>query len=351
MKRARGSSLTYYNNAKKALALVHRVDEVKDIRDKAEAMQVYARQAKDGVLIAHATEIRMRAEIRAGEILAEMARAGERAKSKDTLARGRTQQPRAAPKLSDLGVNKTQSSRWQKLAAMPPEKQEQTIRRRVQIAVAAAEDDKAVVSAARAERHENKRKQREDREQALAGKILALPQKKYGVVYADPEWRWEAWSEKGLDSASADNHYPTSVATVIAERDVASIAAEDSVLFLWATAPMIEAALSVMRARGFAYKSQAVWDKEIPGTGYWFRNQHEILLVGTRGNVPAPAEGTQWSSVLRERRTQHSVKPNCAYEMIESYFPNVPQIELNARKARKGWDQWGNEAPLDEAAE
>jgi len=80
---------------------------VKDIRDKAIAMQAYARQAKDITLIAQATEIRMRAERRAGELLREMAERGERAASTDTLARGRTVLPREVPKLSDLGVSKS----------------------------------------------------------------------------------------------------------------------------------------------------------------------------------------------------------------------------------------------------
>src|SRR5215831_9738818 len=109
--------LARYDAACRALAAAHRVDEVKSIRDKAVAMQAYAKQAKDTTLITQATEIRMRAERRAGEMLIEMAEREERHAGK--AAKGsRVATPTTAPKLSDLGINKTQSSRWQALAAL-----------------------------------------------------------------------------------------------------------------------------------------------------------------------------------------------------------------------------------------
>jgi len=190
-----------------------------------------------------------------------------------------------------------------------------------------------------------KKHERKKREHDLASKILALPQKKYGLILADPQWRFEPWSrETGMDRA-ADNHYPTSVLEVIKARDVPSIAADDCVLFQWATSPMLPQALEVMKAWGFAYVSGAVWVKDRIGTGYWFRNRHELLLVGTRGNVPAPAMGTQWDSVIAAAAGDHSAKPDAVLKMIEAYFPSVPKIELNCRGVpRPGWDAWGNEA-------
>lgn len=118
-----------YENAKKALAELRRVDEVKQILNKAIAMQIYAQQAKDQTLINHATDVRMRSEIRAGELLREMKVRGERAKPGD--AGGGTDssgvRPSVNPTLSDLGVTKTQSSRWQKLASLAPDEQEAKI--------------------------------------------------------------------------------------------------------------------------------------------------------------------------------------------------------------------------------
>jgi N6-adenosine-specific RNA methylase IME4 len=193
---------------------------------------------------------------------------------------------------------------------------------------------------------------RAEREAELGGKQLALPRRKYGIIVADPEWRFEPWSrETGMDRA-ADNHYPTSCTEVIAARDVASIAADDCVLFLWATAPMLPQALEVMTAWGFEYRTHFVWAKDRIGTGYWNRNKHELLLVGGRGNVPAPAPGEQWPSVINASVEEHSVKPEVFLEMIEGQFRTLPKIELNRRgPARPGWDAWGNEAEPAEAAE
>lgn len=188
-----------------------------------------------------------------------------------------------------------------------------------------------------------KAEKRDAKERDLGAKQVDLPEAKFGVILADPEWKFDVWSEKGKDR-SADNHYPTSETFVIANRDVPSIAADDCVLFLWATVPMLPQALQVMEGWGFQYKSHIVWEKDRIGTGYWFRNAHELLLVGTKGNIPAPAPGTQRPSVIEGRVTKHSAKPEVFHELIEQYFPTLPKIELNRRgPARKGWAAWGNE--------
>jgi N6-adenosine-specific RNA methylase IME4 len=201
-----------------------------------------------------------------------------------------------------------------------------------------------------------KKERRVQREISLAAKIEALPTRRYGVILADPEWRFEPYSrESGMDR-SPDNHYPTSGTDDIAARDVPSIAADDCVLFLWATAPMLPDALRVMAAWGFEYKSHLIWAKErsgeARGTGYWFSSEHELLLVGTKGNVPAPAMGAQWRSLITARVEGHSEKPEVFLEMVEDYFPTLPKIELNRRgPARKGWDAWGLETDRVEDAE
>jgi hypothetical protein len=90
------------------------VDEVKDIRDKAVADAAYARQAQDRDMILWATEIKLRAERRTGELLRETAKSGAR------HARGKTSsRTEVLPILKKMGISEDQSSDWQKLAAIP----------------------------------------------------------------------------------------------------------------------------------------------------------------------------------------------------------------------------------------
>ena len=191
---------------------------------------------------------------------------------------------------------------------------------------------------------------RADREEELAEKIAdasyAVGHQVYGVIYADPPWRMEPYSrETGLNRA-ADNHYPTMTREQLLDMAVMRTApAKDCVLFCWATVPMLESALEWMAHYGFEYRSHCAWIKNQIGTGFWFRNQHELLLVGVRGEVPAPAPGTQFSSVIHAPVGEHSAKPPAFAEMIEELFPNLPALELFARGPRLGWDTWGNEAP------
>jgi len=337
------ADLVRYQAARHALAEASRIDEVKDIRDKAIAMQIYAAQAKDGELIAHATDIRLRAERRIGELMEDERRAGTLAKG----GGGKHGRKRVAggPALLERGIDKHLADRARKMAAIPEAKFEAFAAKRSKLAVAATEGDREVVLAAKAERHANARAKRAERETAVAGKIAALPEKRYGVIYADPEWKFETYSDKGKLETSAENSYTTSTLDEIKARDVPSISANDCVLFLWATAPMLPHAIEVMAAWGFEYKSHAIWEKDKGGTGYWFINWHELLLVGTRGKIPAPAQGSQWPSVIDAPRGRHSEKPKIFYDLIEGYYPNVPKIELNARDKRDGWDSWGFEAP------
>lgn len=332
------TELAKYDTACRALAEARTVDEVMGVRDEAERLRLYGRQAKNRELIADATEIMLRAERRLGQLIALAKQSGQ-------LVQGRQKEGEKvdAPdifrlRLADVGIGRDLSARAQHTAELPQAAFDTMVAdTRDRIISKGAKLLNPLSTAQKQER-------RAVREAVTALKISALPEQKFGVIYADPEWRFEPWSRlTGMDRA-ADNHYATSSVEEIAKRNVPAIAADDCVLFLWATVPMLPAALFVMERWGFDYKSHIVWCKEKIGTGYWFRNRHELLLVGTKGEPVAPAMGQQWDSVARPRDPgTHSKKPDLFRKIIETYYPTTPKVELNAADTEDwpGWTRWG----------
>jgi hypothetical protein len=140
--------LVRYDEAKRAVAAAHRVDEVKAIRDKAQALAAYAKQAKDNDMIAWVTEIKVRAERRAGQLSHDMPKnKGARLHGKNadgTYRRSHDATAEAVPTLAELGVSKDQSSRWQKLATMQIAAAHKTTRRLHRIARSSAAQSKAL---------------------------------------------------------------------------------------------------------------------------------------------------------------------------------------------------------------
>jgi N6-adenosine-specific RNA methylase IME4 len=198
-----------------------------------------------------------------------------------------------------------------------------------------------------------KRERRAARERELAAATLeasrVLGRKLYAVILADPPWNFRAYSEITGQDRGAVNHYPVMGLDEIKALSIP--ATKDAALFLWATVPMLPHALETMAAWGFTYKSSFAWVKDKRGLGFWNRNRHELLLVGTRGNIPCPAPGTQFDSVIEAPRGRHSEKPVIVREMIAQMFPNLPKLEMFARDQRvDGWTFWGNEV-VDEGGQ
>ena len=160
----------------------------------------------------------------------------------------------------------------------------------------------------------------------------------YNVIYADPPWRYN-FSKDSKDDIEA--HYPTMPLEEIKALQLPTT--EQAVLFLWATAPKLREALEVMDVWGFEYKTNAVWDKERIGMGYYFRGQHELLLVGNKGGMSPPSSDARRSSVIRKKRTKHSEKPPEVHEIIAAMYPAGKYLEVFARKEYPGWVVMGNE--------
>lgn len=170
-------------------------------------------------------------------------------------------------------------------------------------------------------------------------------EKKYGIIYADPPWKY---AQKRL-SGAAEHHYPTMSIEELCALPVADLAAEDSALFLWATFPQLPEALRLIKAWGFTYKTAAfVWLKLnkksytwFYGLGFWTRGNAEICLLATRGHPKRKSAGIH--QFIISPIEQHSKKPDITREKIVALMGDIPRIELFARQETAGWDTWGNE--------
>lgn len=180
------------------------------------------------------------------------------------------------------------------------------------------------------------------RQDELKTETPPFPEGKFSVLYVDPPWRF-SYTESA--NRAIENHYPTLSLEELKTLPVKEHTRDNCVLFLWAPAPMLRQAFELMEAWGFSYETSAVWDKMRIGMGYYFRQQHEHLLLGTKGSPRVPLPRNRPPSILRAPRGKHSQKPAKVYELIERMYPHFAKIELFARptQLRPGWTFWGNE--------
>ncbi|MFG6332704.1 MAG: DNA methyltransferase [Lachnospiraceae bacterium] len=167
----------------------------------------------------------------------------------------------------------------------------------------------------------------------------------YQIIYADPPWRYD---QKSLQGA-AEKHYATMSMEELCGLPVEQISAKDSLLFLWATFPQLPAALRLISAWGFKYKTVAfLWlkknrkaDSWFFGLGFWTRGNAELCLLATRGHPKRRAANIH--QFIISPIEAHSKKPDIVRDKIVALAGDVPRIELFARQETPGWDVWGNE--------
>lgn len=176
--------------------------------------------------------------------------------------------------------------------------------------------------------------------------MIDLPLFSYGMIMADPPWCFDTWSAAGKKQKSPEGHYSTMSTDEIAALPVGHLAGRDCVLWLWATHPMLDQQLGVMRAWGFRFVTSGVWVKRTRngklafGTGYRLRCASEPFLLGVNGD---PETCRSVRTVIDGPVREHSRKPDEAYSAAETLVPNVRRADLFARQRRLGWDGWGNE--------
>ena len=181
---------------------------------------------------------------------------------------------------------------------------------------------------------------------ALRGGFPPFPKGRFDILYADPPWDYKGQLQHtgagGKDSGGAIRHYPTATVSQMSEWNVAQIAAENALLFMWSSSPHLDQAIDLGRAWGFQWATVAfVWDKQKVNPGFYTMSQCELCLVFKRGKIPAPRGSRNERQFVSEMRGRHSAKPNEVRDRIAAMFPKQKKIELFARQQTPGWTAWG----------
>jgi N6-adenosine-specific RNA methylase IME4 len=160
---------------------------------------------------------------------------------------------------------------------------------------------------------------------------------RFGTIYADPPWPYADDPPHG----NAHKHYALLSLEALCALPVRELAAANAHLHLWVTNAFLFESQQLFAAWGFTYKTNLVWCKpQGIGTGHYWRNCHEILLLGVRGQGTARTK--MLPSWIQTARDRHSAKPERVRDLVEQLSPG-PYLELFGRYAVPNWTVWGNE--------
>jgi N6-adenosine-specific RNA methylase IME4 len=155
---------------------------------------------------------------------------------------------------------------------------------------------------------------------------------RYSVLYAAPDWE------------NKRNH--------LVDFPVASYSTEDAVLYLWVPPARLIDALFAMQTWGFEYVNHLVWSKNTVNDAPWFRETHELLLVGTKGSPGIPSG---WQNSVIGAPVEGNAKPAAVLEIIDQAWPDVRKLELfpagNDEVLREGWVRFGETEQEENASE
>jgi N6-adenosine-specific RNA methylase IME4 len=171
----------------------------------------------------------------------------------------------------------------------------------------------------------------------------------YATIVADPPWHYDkrggfSWRE-GAPSGQTEDFldYSTMTLPEIAALPIPALAASNAHLFPWTTQRYLLNAIAIIDGWGFKYRQLLVWAK--PPTGFslggTFGNSTEFIVYAKRGKPATtgkvPRDWWEWS------RAGHSVKPEAFLDLVEATCPG-PYLEMFSRRARLGWQTWGDQA-------
>jgi N6-adenosine-specific RNA methylase IME4 len=171
--------------------------------------------------------------------------------------------------------------------------------------------------------------------------------KKYQIIYADPPWSVSLFSRTERPN-QLPHPYPKMKLSEIMSLPIKTLVNPSGChLFLWVTHKWLPYGFEVMKAWGFNYHCILTWDKTYGFTPYSFMWSTEFCLYGQIPKKWMRPARIGLKSLIQEKPTKHSRKPEAMRKLILEYCGDLPRIELFARQKTPGWDVWGNEVESD----
>ncbi len=175
--------------------------------------------------------------------------------------------------------------------------------------------------------------------------------RRYKTIVADPPWAYETTlavtgnaDGRTKQRGRSGTDYQTMSIDQISCLSVSDVADSDAHLYLWTTNTHLEHAWSIARVWGFTPKNLLTWCKKPKGLiGFGtFSQSTEFVLFASKGKtIGIGRSATTWFEW--PRTLAHSAKPDAFIDLVEQVSPG-PYLELFARRARFGWDYWGDES-------
>lgn len=312
------TELVSLDGAERMLAEASTLDEIMDVRARAEAMRRFAAARLGREQTNYAAEIKLRAERKAGEVLHDMDKNPGGNPSHDV--RG------LVPTLADLGITYMQSSRWQQVAVI-----DEAIFERYIAEVKASPDGDlttvGLIAEARTPRGDYSRPD--------------LPPGSYRTIVIDPPWPMERIERTARPMQPGTLDYPTMTLEEIKGKWRDGLAAPDGChVYLWFAHKYLPAALDCFKAWGVDYQCLMTWVKPTGMTPYSWMYNTEHVLFGHVGSLPLNVLGRRLS--FEAPVVRHSQKPDVFYELVRDVSPE-PRLDMYARGPHDGFEAWGNE--------
>jgi N6-adenosine-specific RNA methylase IME4 len=163
---------------------------------------------------------------------------------------------------------------------------------------------------------------------------LVIPDGGFKTIVADPPWPVKKIVRKARPNQKAELDYQTMTLEEIKFLPLQSIAARNSVMFLWTTHAFLEPACVVMRAWGFKYQRCLTWDKANGVCFFGFHHRTEFCLFGYRGKIEMYPQRKAIPTVFSGKSARHSAKPDEFYALVEPL--GIERVDMFARQPRDG---------------